>query len=73
VTETTAEVIVLILAAYTGIGFVSALAFLIFGARALDDGVPGSTKGAFVLIFPGLVALWPVMIAKWLIGRGADH
>lgn len=39
----------------------------------LDESADGATWGFHVLVSPGLVALWPVMLWKWMRRRaGAD-
>ena len=48
-----------------------ALAFLAVGIRRLDPAAEGSGYGFRALIFPGAVALWPMLALRW--ARGASR
>jgi len=50
---------------YAVVGGAFAVAFLRRGIRTVDPGAVGAPAGFFILIFPGLVALWPVMLRRW--------
>ena len=62
--EQTAAIIWLALAAYLGVGFVVAVLTLLFGLSRLDPGAVGMTARVRVLIFPGLTALWPLVVVR---------
>jgi hypothetical protein len=50
--------------AYGGAGFVVALAFVLYGIDRIDP----AAKGAYAvrpLLMPGLVVLWPLVLARW--------
>lgn len=60
-------------AAYLAIGAVAALALHARGLHALDHATHGAPVSFRVLVTPGLIALWPVMLAKWrTAARGGD-
>ncbi len=61
-----AEAILLTAGAYAAIGVVFALWFVIRGVSAVDHAAAGAPWGFRALIFPGCVALWPVLLSKWL-------
>ena len=63
--QTVAEGIVMALAAYGAAGIVFAVPFLWRGARAVDPAARGATLGFRVLVLPGVVALWPLLLLKW--------
>ncbi len=63
-----AESIVTLAAIYVACGIVFALAFLAVGIGRLDPAADGSGYGFRALIFPGTVALWPVLARRWLGG-----
>jgi hypothetical protein len=65
----TAEVIVGGLAAYLALGLAFALAFVIWGVAVIDPAARGMPRLARLLIVPGVVALWPLMLGKWLTQR----
>ena len=65
--------IVLILAAlYLLIGFVFAIFFLGKGIEKMDTAAHGSGWGFRLIILPGTIALWPVLLNKWLHQRNGQ-
>lgn len=57
---------------YLGIGLLVAIAFVWRGVKRVDPGANGASPWFFVLIVPGVAALWPVMLGRWLrAGRGS--
>jgi len=60
---------VIALGIYLVAGIAFAVPFALRGAGAIDPAAEGGTRGFRVLIFPGVVALWPFMLVKWR--RGA--
>ena len=60
------------LALYVGAGLVFALAFLSIGVGRIDPSARGSGLGFRLTILPGVVALWPLMLVRWIVG-GAPH
>jgi len=61
-----ATTILLILAAYAGLGLSIGLVFLLFGAVRIDPGVRGAPLLFRLILLPGAAALWPVVLIKWL-------
>lgn len=59
-------------ALYAAAGVVFALAFLLLGITRIDNGAKGAGLGFRLLILPGLIALWPLMLIRWLSG-GQPH
>ena len=55
---------------YVALGILFAVPFVLFGARRLDPDADGGTLGFRFLIFPGTVALWPLLARRWASGRG---
>jgi hypothetical protein len=51
---------------YLLLGLVFAIAFLWRGAAKLDDKTKGSSWVFKALIIPGSMALWPVLLTKWI-------
>jgi hypothetical protein len=52
------------LALYAAIGFVTALAFAVFGVTRVQPA--RVSLGARILILPGAAALWPYVLLRWL-------
>jgi hypothetical protein len=63
---TLASFILWVAAAYTAAGVVFAIAFTARGAAAIDQSAGGAPLGFRLLIFPGAVALWPLLLSKWI-------
>lgn len=51
---------------YLAAGALFALAFLASGLARIDAGAQGMPWTARLLIAPGVAALWPLMLLKWL-------
>ncbi len=68
--ETVAGWLVTAAGVYAGIGFAFALFFVTAGLARVDRTAASGTVGFRVLIFPGVVALWPLLARRWLAGRG---
>ncbi|HRI24708.1 MAG TPA: hypothetical protein PLZ45_08515 [Ferruginibacter sp.] len=51
---------------YLAMGIVFAIAFLLKGIEKTDPAAHGSGPGFRLIIFPGTVALWPVLLQKWM-------
>lgn len=61
----TIDLLVLGLVLYAGLGVGFAVGFVAFGIGVVDPSARGAAWGFRVLIFPGVVALWPVLWWKW--------
>ncbi|MBD0298058.1 MAG: hypothetical protein ICV84_23160 [Flavisolibacter sp.] len=40
--------------------------FLARGLQKIDEDVPGSSWGFRIIIIPGCILLWPVLLRKWI-------
>lgn len=59
---------------YLGCGVLFSIPFLLIpsrGVASIDPGAREGTWGFRVMVFPGVVALWPVLLLRWISGRGA--
>ncbi|MEQ1863977.1 MAG: hypothetical protein ABL996_04920 [Micropepsaceae bacterium] len=59
-------------ALYAAAGGVFALGFLILGLTRVDHGASGAGILFRLLIIPGLIALWPIILVRWIVG-GQPH
>lgn len=66
--ERTVELALLVLAAYVAFGLVFAVAFVTAGVQRIDAEARGAGAGFRLLIFPGSVAFWPLLLRRWLRG-----
>ena len=71
-TETQAKVFLIVLGLYLALGVLFAIPFLLKGAAAIDEDAVEGSWGFKVLVFPGAVALWPLLGKRWL-GRASAH
>ena len=61
-----ADGLLLALGAYLAIGAGFAVFFATWGAQAIDPAAKGMPIAARLLILPGAMGLWPVLLVKWL-------
>ena len=59
------------LAVYGAVGVLFALFFVVAGVHRIDPVARQSTWGFRVMIFPGSVALWPLLLKRWLLRETA--
>jgi hypothetical protein len=59
-------IILLIVAVYVVAGFVFAIAFVTRGVARIDEAAQGSGWGFRVIIFPGTILFWPLLLKKWI-------
>ena len=57
---------------YAAAGLVFALAFIAIGIGRIDPSAQGSGALFRLAILPGVIALWPVLLMRWIVG-GAPH
>ena len=60
------EIILWLVAAYLVCGFVFAIPFVVKGINAVDEGAHGSSTGFRIIIIPGVIIFWPLLLKKWL-------
>ena len=65
-----AEILLIIAAIYLVLGVLFVFPFLMKGLNKVDEGANGSTIGFKIIIIPGVVVLWPVLLAKWMKENG---
>jgi hypothetical protein len=61
-----AECFVTLLAGYAGLGALFAIAFVARGISRVDSVAAGSSAGFRLIVFPGVAALWPLLLARWI-------
>ena len=64
------ELFVTLLEAYAAIGLLFACIFVAVGIIQVDPLSRGSGIGFRLIILPGVAALWPVMLKRWIQGKG---
>jgi len=64
-----AETVLTIAGGYFAVGALVALLFLAFGLRRVDVVAADGSLRFKLLIAPGVIALWPIVLVLWLAGR----
>ena len=60
-----AEILLIIVAIYLVLGVLFVFPFLMKGLNTVDEGANGSTIGFKIIIIPGVIVFWPVLLSKW--------
>jgi hypothetical protein len=60
------EIILTIVAGYLLCGLLFAIAFVTKGVDVIDEGAHGSGIGFRIIIVPGVMVFWPVLLKKWM-------
>ena len=68
----TVQAVLDLVAAYAAVGVMFSIFLLLFGTTRIDNGVKNAGFGFRILILPGLIALWPLLLIRWLVG-GQPH
>ena len=56
------------LCAYAALGVLFAAAFLPRGIQRIDPGARGSGWGFRLIVLPGVVTFWPLLLQRWMAG-----
>jgi hypothetical protein len=64
----TAAIFFIILAAYLVCGLVFAVPFVLVGVMRIDSHARHSSWGFRLLIIPGVMAFWPLLLKRWFSG-----
>lgn len=59
------------LGAYAAVGLLFGVAFVARGVDRIDAGAHGAGWGFRLIVLPGAVAFWPLLLRRWLAGGGA--
>lgn len=54
---------------YLGCGLLFAIPCLARGLAAIDPGAREGSWGFRLIVLPGVIALWPLLLRRWLSGR----
>lgn len=63
------EFALVVVCCYLIAGACFAIPFVLRGVNRVDAAAQSAPIGFRLLILPGTIALWPVMLAKWLVAR----
>jgi hypothetical protein len=60
------QIVLIIVLIYLVIGVLFVVPFLMKGITKVDDGAHGATIGFKIVIIPGVIVFWPVLLNKWM-------
>ena len=63
------EVVLIIVAIYLLMGLLFVIPFLLRGLPKVDEDAHGGTTGFKIIIIPGVIVFWPVLLSKWMKNR----
>ena len=63
-----AAVFLILLAAYLACGLVFAIPFALVGVKKIDPHAAHGSWGFRLLVIPGTMAFWPLLLHRWLAG-----
>lgn len=59
-------IILYIVAVYLALGVLFMIPFIIKGVNKVDEGAYGSSIGFRIIIIPGVIVFWIVLLNKWI-------
>jgi hypothetical protein len=60
------EVLIIIVLIYLLLGVFFVVPFLLKGLTKIDKGAHGGTIGFKIIIIPGVIVFWPILLNKWI-------
>ena len=66
--EITVSLLVILIGIYVAAGIVAAAPIVLFGIPSMDPAVRGSARLFRLIILPGVIALWPLLLRRWFSG-----
>ena len=66
--ESAATWLVRALGVYAALGAIFAVAFVTRGVERIDPAAKGASRGFRLIVVPGVVALWPLLLRRWIGG-----
>ncbi len=66
-------IILITITVYLIAGLVFAVPFVIKGVVKIDEGAQGSGWGFRLIIIPGTIIFWPLLLKKWMLIKKQGH
>jgi hypothetical protein len=60
------QIILILVLIYLVLGVLFVIPFLVKGISKVDEGAHGGTVGFKIIIIPGVIVFWPVLLKKWM-------
>jgi len=64
-----AQLVATVIEAWLGVGLLVAVAFACVGTARVDPDARGATLGFKLLVIPGAMLLWPLVLKRWLTAK----
>jgi hypothetical protein len=58
--------VMIIVAIYLLLGAIFVIPFLVKGITKVDEGAHSGSIGFKIIIIPGVIVFWPVLLKKWI-------
>jgi hypothetical protein len=63
---TIVSVVLAVFAIYFAVGILFTIPFQVKGLRKIDEGAHGSSIGFRIIIIPGCIIFWPILLERWI-------
>lgn len=60
------EIVLIVVGIYFFLGLLFVIPFLFKGLTKVDESAHGGTIGFKIIIIPGVIVFWPVLLRKWI-------
>jgi hypothetical protein len=60
------EIIFIVIVIYLVAGLLFSIPFILKGVSKIDEGARGATWGFRLIIIPGTMIFWPLLLKKWM-------
>jgi len=60
------QIIIWIVEIYIACGILFAVPFILKGVTEVDEGTHGTKLGFRLIILPGTIIFWPLLLSKWV-------
>ena len=67
-----ARIVLWIAGAYLGIGSIVAVPLVFSGIGRIDPAAKAAPWSFRILVFPGVIAFWPLLLRRWISARSAS-
>jgi len=65
-------IVISVIGIYLLCGIFFAIPFVIKGVTVIDDGTQGAKLGFRIIIIPGTIIFWPLLLKKWVKAKKHD-
>lgn len=66
------QIILILVSIYLLLGVLFVIPFLIKGLTKVDEDAHGGTIAFKIIIIPGVIVFWPLLLSKWMKNRNHE-